>query len=56
MLDVFKDCIAEATPDGVGRRCASGRRVCRPKESALLIADVKGISGGVRDRIVVLRR
>src|SRR5262245_49241276 len=56
ILSVFKYAIAEAMSDDVGRRCGCRQRCWRPKVSALLIADVKGLSRGVRNRIVVPRR
>src|ERR1700722_5672934 len=56
ILGMLKYAIAEAMPYDVGRRSGCRQRRWRPKVSVLLITNVKGFSGGVRNRIVVPRR
>src|SRR6516162_3020361 len=56
ILSVFKYAIAEAMPDNVGCRPGCRQRCWRPKVPAMFVADVKGFSSGVRNRIVIPRR
>ena len=53
VLGMFEHGIAKAVANDVGRRAARGQRRGRPELSGLLIADVEGLAGGVRDGIVV---
>jgi hypothetical protein len=53
VLSVFKNGVAEAMPDDIGRRTARGQWRRRPELAGLLITDIEGLAGGVPNEIIV---